>query len=207
MFDFCYRFCMHNLNTNDPSQVGFVIKIPYTTNQKYRKTNSIEDILRKIIRLRDKFYETIPYVMLQPYLHDTVEYKVVCFNGKALYEAQIANTKKTFSNPKARFEFAESVLRKLKERCNFAELSSLVRVDIFWCSSLNKIVVNEFETLEARFDARNKEANKQILLQSLLSVYHANTLLTDIGRLINQQLELIEYPAWPEIWEMADINN
>ena len=61
MFDFCYRFCMHNLNTNDPSQVGFVIKIPYTTNQKYRKTNSIEDILRKIIRLRDKFYETIPY--------------------------------------------------------------------------------------------------------------------------------------------------
>ena len=86
-------------------------------------------------------------------------------------------------------------------------MSSLVHVDIFWCSSLNKIVVNEFETLEARFDARNKEANKQISLKSLLSVYHANTLLTDIGRLINQQLELIEYPAWPEICEMADINN
>lgn len=151
--------------------------------------------------------------MLQPYLHDTVEYKVVCFNGKAMYEAQIANSsrvslsKKTFSNPKTRFEFAESVLRKLKERCNFAELSSLVRVDIFWCSSLNKIVVNELETLEARFDASNKDTNKQIFIQSLLAVYHANTLLTDIGRLINQQLELIEYPKWPSVWDIVNANN
>lgn len=203
MYSHCYRFCGDNRNTMEPEYAGFVLKKPYTTNQKYGRLKSIEDIVCRLNSLRDKFVGVIPYVMLQAYLHNTVEYKVVCFNGKALYEASIDNcsrvggTKKGFASKEERFIFAESVISKLKTVCPSAELSSLVRVDIFWCDYLHKMVLNEFESLEARIDANANDLNKQFFLERLLSIYHANRLISFIGKHINQELESIEYPIWP----------
>ena len=180
---------------------GFVVKVPYTTNQKYRRLKTVEDIVRTVLGHRDQYLDVIPYVMLQAYLHNTVEYKVVCFNGKAMYEASIdqcnraRGRKKSFSTKQKRFEFAEEVLQKLKTVCPSLELSSVVRVDIFWCDYLNKMVVNEFESLEARCDATDRECVKEIVLQRHLCIYHANKLLEYLGKHTNQNLELLEYPT------------
>ena len=81
-------------------------------------------------------------------------------------------------------------------------MSSLVRVDIFQCNYLNKMVVNELETLEARVDASQREVNKEIFLQRYLSIYHANQLISSLGSLTNQNLQPLEYPVWPTKWEV-----
>lgn len=193
-----------------PTENGYLLKLPYTTNQKYSKLTTVESIRMKITELRDDFVGTIPYVMLQVYLHDTVEYKVVCFNGKALYEThvsycdKVSGLKKSFSTKQGRFEFAESIIQKMIANCAYAEMSRLVRVDIFQCNYLNKMVVNELETLEARIDANNREANKEIFVQRCLSIHHANRLLGFLGSLTNQNLQPLEYPTWPKDWDILD---
>lgn len=203
MISFVYRFCETNVNNDDPELNGYVVKVPYTTNQKYRKLQNVDDIFNSIIRYRDRYVGVIPYVMLQAYLHDSVEYKVVCFDGKALYEANIGNcciaskTKKTFATKIERFEFAEKVLEAMKLVCPFTQLSSLVRVDIFYCKYLNMMVVNELESLEARIDATGKDFNKEMFARQLLSIYHANKMLDCLSRQTHLPLEMFEYPKWP----------
>ena len=96
-----YRFCEANVSSPDPKCNGYIVKVPYTTNQKYKKLQNVDDIVRQIIRYRDKYIGVIPYVMLQAYLHDTVEFKIVCFDCKALYEADIANSSKATHEKKA----------------------------------------------------------------------------------------------------------
>ena len=90
-YDCVCRFCEANVNSPNPEFNGYIVKVPYTTNQKYKKLQNVDDIINKIISYRDKYVGVIPYVMLQAYLHDTVEFKIVCFDCKALYEADIAN--------------------------------------------------------------------------------------------------------------------
>lgn len=147
--------------------------------------------------------------MLQAYLHDTVEFKVVCFHGKPLYEASIDNSERVRGQKKSwnltkqeRFAFVESVISKVKQRCPFLEVSSLLRVDLFWCRYLNKLVVNEIESLEARFDANGHGTEKEMYLRRTLDIYHGNRLLYFIGLHINQKLETIAYPEWPNKWNL-----
>ena len=141
--------------------------------------------------------------MLQAYLHDTVEFKIVCFDCKALYEADIANCsrptkqKQSFGPKIERFAFAESVLAAMKLVCPFTELSSVVRVDIFFCRYLNKMVVNELESLEARIDSKPGEYDKEMFVRQLISIFHANRMLDYLSAHTHQKLKLFEYPEWP----------
>lgn len=198
-----YRFCLNNNNSLDSKFNGFVVKVPYTTNQKYRRLKTEVEIIKAVDEYRKDYLGVIPYVMLQAYLYNSVEVKVVCFNGKAMYEASIDNcnrargVKKSFCTKQKRFEFAETVLEKMKAVCPSFELSALVRVDILWCDYLQMMVVNEFESLEARFDAADRESDKELILQRFLCIYHANRLLGYLGKHLNQNLELLEYPPWP----------
>lgn len=171
----------------------------------------MEEVLAAVEAYRDMFIGVLPYVMLQPFLLNNLEHKVVCFNGKALYEANIDNSnkpggrKQTFPNGITkvdRFRLAEEVIRTLRVKCPFAELSSLVRVDIFYCDYLNKMVVNELESLEAAVYAHCREHDRQMFLADMLSIYHANIIIRDVGKLLNQTLEYIEYIPWPEKWEV-----
>lgn len=187
---------------------GYAVKVPFTTNQKYRKLKTIDDVLARIVRLRDKYIGNIPYVMVQVYLHNTVECKVVCFNGKALYETSIdgcdrsSGAKTTFLSKTDRFKFAETIIEKMRTSCAFAELSSLVRVDVFWCDYLNKMVVNELESLEARFVAGNRDSVKESYVKSFIKIHHANRLLGFIEKRTNQSFERFTYPDWPQKWDI-----
>ena len=112
--------------------------------------------------------------MLQGTLNNRMEYKIVCFNGKAIY---VGTSGRRGSNRKAYstqpytdvIVFAQNALDLLKARCPYAIIGQLFRVDIF-CTSNGKLVVNEFESLEAGFGGSNfsQQLKKQ---QDIISVY------------------------------------
>jgi len=95
--------------------------------------------------------DSIPYTMIQPTMRNKKEYKVVLFNREPKYVAHNANLMGTGFSRYPHHEimnFAAHALNEFSLACPFAMVNSLMRVDIFQNKS-NKLVVNEFESLEA----------------------------------------------------------
>jgi hypothetical protein len=126
--------------------------VPYTTNSKYKRCNTVDDVINKTLSLRRKYVGAIPYVFVQACLCNNLEYKIVCFNGEALYHASIGTcskgnaTRRAYSDFETIHMFAEHAINRLKTVCQDCIVDGLVRVDIFWCSYLDRLVVNEFES-------------------------------------------------------------
>jgi hypothetical protein len=86
-------------------------------------------------------------------MKNNFEYKVVCWNKCALYIAKTCRGYgRAFAYKKEDtvIAFASYAVNLLSERFPEAVLDGLVRVDIF-ITAENKMVVNEFESLEADF--------------------------------------------------------
>jgi hypothetical protein len=107
----------------------------------------------------------IPYTMMQPRMHCRTEVKVACFNGTAMYIAKTLYDGPGIGTQAEMLEFAERAIRDLKSACPDAIVDGLVRVDIFKTKT-GKLVVNEFESLEADY-SHSKEGD----LSTMLSLY------------------------------------
>ena len=130
---------------------GFVLKLPFVTNRSHMQyPKDYDDIINYVNNLFRKFDTIYPYVMLQRQHKNPCEYKVVLFNGRAMYicAPQKKSNARAFSNKMQLMEFAETAVMMLKYSCPAICCEALIRVDIM-ISNDNKIIVNEFESLEA----------------------------------------------------------
>ena len=122
-----------------------MLKLAFVTNSFHsRSAKNYEEILQHLKHYLKVLYGIYPYVMLQPYLLNRNEYKVVVFDGKAQYLATSAKRRgeRSFAkdNLEALLNFAEYAVIVLKEK--------VIRVDIMQSNS-SQMIVNEFESLEA----------------------------------------------------------
>ena len=136
----------------------------------------------------------IPYVFIQAYLSNKKEYKIVCINGVPLYELtpKIHKNSKSFSDVESRKYFAQLMIEKLKEQRPEALISGLVRVDIMWCSYLNRMIVNEFESLEAMHDPKNSDVNNGLygnLYNYLCTHYYGNMLVDFVNKHLSSNFQ------------------
>jgi len=153
---------------------GWIVKGPYTTNKKCRRFaptlhevfHSIDIISRKYGPDDERQHAIIPYVMIQPCMANRLEYKAVVLNGKALH-VKPTGEGKSFGDKKSRLKFAEDAVRLLKENCPAALLDGLVRVDFFE-NAKGLWVVNEFESLEARYEST---AENDVIVEDFLIQY------------------------------------
>lgn len=188
------RFCVDNVEDVNGK---WIVKIPYTTNQKYKSRSNLKDVIDEFKRLRNKWNGVLPYVFIQAYLKNRMEYNVVCLNGVALYEASInksAHVTSKFSEPRARRDFAETVIKTLTSKRPESLVSGLIRVDIMWCEYLNKMIVIELESLEAGHWANATETRIENQLHNYLGHYHANNIILCIRKLLNCNISLLPYP-------------
>ena len=151
---------------------NWIVKLPFVTNGTLTNCNTVSEVLACVECIRRKIYNGelafVPYVMLQPKMTNNFEYKVVCWNGRPCY---IAERKRgscrggAFAAKKEDklLDFAASAVKMLSESCPHAILNGLVRVDIFTTQQEGKYVVNEFESLEARFYSTNGAKNGTIV--------------------------------------------
>ena len=176
---------------------GWVLKAPYTTNKSCRHfCPTIEEVLNKIRLIgrrygpiqykvaslgkvlsdyRDRAHPIIPYLMIQPCMRNTMEYKVVLLNGEAISETGFSRARsKCFGTLQSRMKWAEKQVQTLHEKCPHALLDGLVRVD-FFCDINGKWVVNEFESLEA--DIFSEKPKIQMQAQSFLRTYWLQKIL------------------------------
>jgi len=104
--------------------------------------------------------------MLQACMKNAKEYKIVVINNTAMYEANNASKKGVSFSKYPHTEllkFAEDALFALKVKCPSTIADGLVRVDIFKTLK-GKLVVNEFESLEACYYSKRKNSDLTIEL-------------------------------------------
>jgi len=131
----------------------WMLKLGFVTNSFHsRSAKNYEEILQHLKHYSKVLYGIYPYVMLQPYLLNRKEYKVVVFDGKAQYIAASAKHRgeKSFAkdNMESLLNFAEYAVMMLKEKTDDVDCEGLIRVDIMQSNS-HDMIVNEFESLEA----------------------------------------------------------
>ena len=132
----------------------WVVKYPCKTNHdQLRYVNNFKD-LKEVITQNYNSQETglsVPYCIIQPKLKNGKEYKVVCLNHKASHIKIKNNHISTgFSNSEELHKFAEDSIQLLEDELHSTILNGLVRVDIMLRND-GKMIVNEFESLEAEF--------------------------------------------------------
>jgi len=154
-------------------QEGFIMKAPFVQNQQgfnlfYFKTYDqleskirscfVKDAAKAIGKLHVKFADVFPYLIVQPRMINNNESKVILWNGKAQYLNINGKKRGIIGNKNGRevtndevFKFAEDAWEALRKGTRGAFLGDgLSRVDCF-LSAAGKIVVNEFENLDANF--------------------------------------------------------
>lgn len=135
---------------------GYVVKMPYTTNSEFVKfARDYTQVLQHIELAARKYAERVEYVMVQPCMKNRKEYRVVVLGGRAQYLADVQQkacgsaTRQFSEHPHgALFGFAENAVLALRTYCPESISDYVMRVDIFQRSD-NRLVVNEFESLEA----------------------------------------------------------
>lgn len=133
---------------------GWIIKMPYTTNQRYSRSRSLADVIGRLKKLNRMYWSTHRYCFMQPYLENKMEYKVVCFNGTVEYigsvghSARVGGSRKAFGTPDQVIAFAQKALDTLRQRDPTTCAQGIFRVDVMY-SAKRKMIVNEFESFEA----------------------------------------------------------
>jgi len=162
--------------------VGWILKAPYVQNQigfknrTIRTTDEMDDLifrhlydcpLKSMNKTKLSAADVFEYLILQPKMRKKNESKVILYNGKAQYIASTVAQGLSQSHAKEElFAFAEKAWQHLSESTEGAFLSDgLTRVDIF-CNKDGKLVVNEFESLDAqysKYDAKSEANTKSFL--------------------------------------------
>ena len=139
---------------NDEEKEGWVVKLPYTTNGQFVAfCKTEEEIFRALSAACANFGARISYAMLQQCMKNRNEYKVVYYNGSARYVSNINQKhvrEKAFSAKphSSLLTFADNAVEALISANDSFLSDGVVRVDVFQTCT-NRLVVNEFESLEA----------------------------------------------------------
>jgi hypothetical protein len=163
---------------NDESN-GFVVKLPFTTNcQSIRYCNTYEDVLTSITYFNSLSLDggdDIPYAMVQPRLKNKREEKIVLLNCKAITRFTKNKSGKSFLSKYELFEFAENAMKRLKCKIPSVIADGLTRVDIMVTDD-GRIIVNEFESLEATYYSNSVNTNEELITERFLKLYWINKL-------------------------------
>lgn len=130
-------------------------------------------------QLSRKYFGHIPYLMIQPCMYNRKEYKIVSLNQVPTYIASIASGRnkqsgcginKAFAKTDDLLAFAEEAIRRFRLHAPYAITDGLLRVDVF--QDVNgKMVVNEFESLDAEYGCSSYDARYQNAAHSFLAKY------------------------------------
>jgi hypothetical protein len=141
---------------------GWVIKLPFVTMREgmiYASTKS--DVYSGLELVAAKYGNRVPYAMIQPWLVNRKEYKVVLFNGRASHILpQRANGTSAsgvgFSQHPHHevLRFAETMVRQLGHVCPGTMTDYSLRVDVMQKRTGN-MIVNELESFEASYESSN----------------------------------------------------
>ena len=172
------------MQDNEENKCGWIIKAPFTTNcESVRFPKSFEEMKKFMRSLSKKYVGHLPYLMIQPCMYNRHEVKIVVLNNQPMYKAGISTgssakcksgINKVFSSDDAGLlAFASEAIAKLRETAPYAITDGLFRVDIFQ-NIAGKMVVNEFESLDAGYGSLSKNAlgvDYQSLTCSFLRAY------------------------------------
>ena len=162
------------------------MKLPYTTGSTHNATVKscvgIQGILKKIEEFKNntRIFGYIPYAVIQPFIHDNSEAKIICFNGKAVSRnpnKRGSSDKSVLGGPKNTpflSKYAEDVISHLKNSCPNLISEQMLRVDLFQSSKSNLLIVNEIEGFEAQYVGTHT-GNSQCVVSSLIEEYWVNT--------------------------------
>lgn len=141
--------------------------MPYTTNHEYvHKAKTYSALLKRLQHAGKTYAERVSYAIVQPYMRNKKEYRVVVLGGKAEYVVNLQNGAKGVVNKafslaphKGLFKFVQTSVRMLKRACPATLSDCVLRVDVFQRADL-RLVVNEFESLEARIYATKHDKDE-----------------------------------------------
>ena len=152
-FTFAHTFSDDEERIQRGERKNFVVKFPFVTNREGLKfAHSFVDIFEELLNATTKFAERIPYAIIQPYIINRKEKKCVLLNGRFSHFAVNhvkAGPQRLFADDKDLPLIAENYLQELVAVCPGTITSGLVRVDMMCYRG--KVVVNEFESLEALY--------------------------------------------------------
>lgn len=117
------------------------------------------------------------YIVLIPLL-----LKAVLVNSRVLYHFKVGHGKSFLGangDTRELYKFALQSVLKLKQNNPSAIIDGLVRVDVM-CTQEGKMIVNEFEGLEASYEASLAFASYQAFVYSFLVDYWLNQLELNI---------------------------
>ena len=131
------------------------MKLPFVTNRKPFTTKSIDRLFEYLYNwvFKSESVRVYPYIMVQPCLSNKREYKVITIPSQdIIYIASAKGTGHAYSiAPHERIlNFAKETVQYFKTSCPHAITHQLFRVDILQTRD-NKLVVNEFESIDANF--------------------------------------------------------
>ena len=148
----------HFLDNCKEEGMGWVVKLPFVTNQIVKGIKTKEEVYKKLAKIfNDDFRGIYPYAMIQPCMKNRKEYKVVYIPSKNITyisstsrTASCGNGKRAFSfgDHSELFAFVKKVVEFFQAECPYVICDGLFRVDVFM-NQANELVVNEFESLEA----------------------------------------------------------
>jgi len=161
------QFIIKYSHYDGDTQNGFIIKAPYVQNKmgfgmKFFKT--YDDFLPqlKAIYERDnscmgkrniRSTDVFPYLIVQPRMQSKNESKIILWNGEPQF---ISSSSKGLTRRKSTvemMEFAAEACKHLKiQTKNVFLCDGITRVDLF-CTSQGRLVVNEFESLDANYNS------------------------------------------------------
>lgn len=152
-----------DINRNSYEGRGWVFKYPYTTNCIGRFYHHDENsIFTRINTSNAVHFNRFPYALLQPCLKNKQEYKIVVRGYKSKYISNIsqkAGERRAFGNKHELLNFAEEATFTLRRNCRSSICDGLIRVDIMTTHE-GKMVVNEFEGLEALYSGKAGEEHE-----------------------------------------------
>jgi hypothetical protein len=139
---------------------GWVIKLPFVTLREgmiYASTKS--DVYSGLELVAAKYGNRVPYAMIQPWLVNRKEYKVIVCNGRASHILpQKANGTSArgmgFSESPHHgvMKFADAMVQQLGHVCPGTMTDYLLRVDVMQKRTGN-MIVNELESFEASYES------------------------------------------------------
>jgi hypothetical protein len=166
---------------NKGDSMGWVLKAPFTTNSGYVKFPKTLTALKASLKLAcHDLYGKIPYVMVQPRLFNRRESKVVCIGGVPSYICAVAANHATgpvFATPREIIAFAQKAIDKARIKLPHLLYQGLFRVDVMCRQKGRKLIVNEFESLEANYGATGNLENTEQKVREYLEMYWEDRLI------------------------------
>ncbi len=177
---------------------GWMLKSPFTTNSLgFKERIAMEPVSRKRWRDEDPTKISLggavrnaltaasnrssppPYLMMQPYMANNAESKMVMFDGAPLYLYGMCSSRRVNVDFAELDVFCRAAVERLRAACPYAITDGLLRVDVFR-NKAGQLVVNEFESLEADHGPRSQHAGERpAQLQVSMEEYYA-AIITDV---------------------------